>query len=53
MIDKKDSILDTSEKKEDKFTSEYIRPMMLDDFIGQTDVKNNLKVFIVSAKRRK
>ena len=53
MIDKKDSILDTSEKKEDKFTSEYIRPMMLDDFIGQTDVKNNLKVFIESAKRRK
>lgn len=53
MLDKKESLLNNKEQKEDKFGLEYIRPLLLDDFIGQTDVKNNLKVFIESAKKRK
>jgi len=54
MLDKQsNSLLNKNEQNEDKFTSEYIRPLLLDDFIGQTDVKNNLKVFIESAKKRK
>ncbi|MFR8854518.1 MAG: AAA family ATPase, partial [Oscillospiraceae bacterium] len=30
-----------------------LRPNTLDDYIGQDKVKNNLKVFIEAAKRRK
>ncbi|MDR2933878.1 MAG: Holliday junction branch migration DNA helicase RuvB [Rickettsiales bacterium] len=47
-----ESILDKSEHTEDKFGIERIRPLKLDDFIGQNDAKDNLKVFIQSAKKR-
>ena len=54
----KESILDKNEIASDKadanahLSIEKIRPLYLDDFIGQEEVKNNLKVFIESAKKR-
>ncbi len=44
-----DNILD--EKKVDEFENN-IRPSTLDDYIGQTDVKENIRVFIEAAKIR-
>ncbi len=39
--------------KKDKAKEEIkIRPQRLDDFIGQTDIKNKLRVFIEAAKNR-
>jgi Holliday junction DNA helicase RuvB len=40
------------ELEEDKINSS-IRPRKLDEFIGQTQAKENLKVFIEAAKKRK
>ena len=42
-----------SEELSDDVTLENIRPETIDDYIGQGDVKDNIKVFIESAKLRK
>ena len=50
-----DRLIDTKENIEDitkDFHDENIRPLCLDDFIGQNGIKDNLKVFIQSAKNR-
>lgn len=46
-----DRILTNEELKEDTFT-DSIRPSRLDEYIGQSEVKENLKVFIEAAKKR-
>ena len=46
-----DRIVDAEVKEEDSF-EESIRPSRLDDYIGQTEVKENLEVFIKAAKLR-
>ena len=40
------------EESTDDITFENIRPEKIDDYIGQKDVKDNIKVFIESAKLR-
>ena len=47
-----DRFIDTKEKTEDKIKNDNIRPLSLNDFIGQNIIKDNLKVFIESAKKR-
>ena len=51
MSREKNNIL-TEEKIESDDFSENIRPDMLSEYIGQTDVKENIKVFIEAAKMR-
>ena len=51
MAKKKNEIFDNEEKLEDE-TFDNIRPERLDDYIGQKDVKENIRVFIESAKLR-
>ena len=47
-----DTRLITSDKlKEDSFES-AIRPQMLDEYIGQKDIKENIRIFIEAAKIR-
>ncbi len=47
-----DRILTEEEITEDKDTEESIRPESIKEYIGQSDVKENIKVFIDSAKIR-
>ncbi len=43
----------STEATVDELKTEYsLRPELLDEYIGQTKVKNNLKVFIEAAKKR-
>lgn len=44
--------LSTAKEKEEDRLEGSIRPVMLDDFIGQQKVKDNLRVFIQAAKKR-
>ncbi|MCR5506543.1 MAG: Holliday junction branch migration DNA helicase RuvB [bacterium] len=46
-------LIDRKEIVEDISRDENIRPLCIDDFIGQSGIKENLKVFIQSAKSRK
>ncbi|MBP3615317.1 MAG: Holliday junction branch migration DNA helicase RuvB [Alphaproteobacteria bacterium] len=46
-------LIDRKEIIEDVSRDENIRPLCIDDFIGQSGIKENLKVFIQSAKSRK
>ena len=46
-------LIDRKEIIEDISRDENIRPLCIDDFIGQSGIKENLKVFIQSAKSRK
>ena len=46
-------LVDRKEIVEDISRDENIRPLSIDDFIGQKGIKENLKVFIQSAKSRK
>ena len=46
-------IIDRKEIVEDINRDESVRPLSIDDFIGQKGIKENLKVFIQSAKSRK
>lgn len=46
-----ESVFTKRELEEDKF-EESIRPDSIDEYIGQTEVKENLKVFIEAAKMR-
>lgn len=47
------SIIKNTEKQELDSANETLRPLFLNHFIGQSEVKSNLKVFIESAKKRK
>lgn len=44
-------IIDANEKKEDSFETS-IRPQSLDEYVGQTEIKENLRVFIKAALMR-
>lgn len=47
-----DRMITTEFIEEDRSVENNLRPQMLKDYIGQTKVKNNLKVFIQAAKNR-
>lgn len=47
-----DRILDEQETNEDQSFENSLRPKILDHYIGQTKVKDNLKIFMEAAKRR-
>ena len=51
MHEKNDNILDKNKTTADEFENN-IRPQKLDDYIGQTDVKENIRVFVEAAKMR-
>ena len=46
-----DRIIDSNEKEEDVF-EKSIRPQNLEEYVGQKQIKENLKVFIEAAKMR-
>jgi Holliday junction DNA helicase RuvB len=46
-------IITTELTEEDKRLESTLRPQLLDDYIGQVKVKDNLKVYIEAAKQRK
>ncbi|MGB8455019.1 MAG: Holliday junction branch migration DNA helicase RuvB [Anaerocolumna sp.] len=46
-------IITTELMDEDKKIESTLRPQLLEDYIGQTKAKENLKVYIEAAKRRK
>jgi len=46
-----DRIIDAKERKEDSFETS-IRPQSLDEYVGQTEIKENLRVFIKAALMR-
>ena len=45
-------IINTELEKEEIALENNLRPQLLDDYIGQTKAKENLKIFINAAKRR-
>lgn len=45
-------VLDTNKKNEDKITDNNLRPLSMDEYIGQKKIKENLKIFIDAAKTR-
>lgn len=47
-----EDILNCEETKEDDLLESSIRPERIDEYIGQTDVKENIKVFVEAAKMR-
>lgn len=47
-----DRMITTELIEEDMSVENNLRPQMLKDYIGQTKVKNNLKIFIQAAKNR-
>lgn len=51
MKEKEDSVLDGNKVSGDEFESN-IRPQKLDDYVGQSDVKENIRVFVEAAKMR-
>lgn len=51
-MDEENRIITTNETVEDKESEFSLRPRVLDEYIGQTKAKENLKVFIEAAKRR-
>ncbi|MBN1627210.1 MAG: AAA family ATPase, partial [Deltaproteobacteria bacterium] len=52
MTDDNDRLI-TAELQEDEIPAEKsLRPMCLDEYIGQDEVKSNLKVFIEAARAR-
>ncbi len=46
-----DNLFD-KEKQEEDFQTQNIRPSGFDDYVGQSKVKENLKVFVQAAKKR-
>ncbi len=46
-------LVDTQAKHDEKEAERSLRPRSFDEYIGQTEVKENLKVFISAAKQRK
>lgn len=51
MKEKEDNVLDGNKVSGDEFESN-IRPQKLDDYVGQSDVKENIRVFVEAAKMR-
>ncbi len=47
-----DRIVSTSERPEDHILEPSVRPQLLQDYIGQTKVKEQLEIFIMAAKKR-
>lgn len=45
-------IITTEVTEEDRYIEPNLRPQMLDEYIGQQKIKNNLKVYIDAAKAR-
>lgn len=45
-------VLDTNKKNEDKINDNNLRPLSMDEYIGQQKIKENLKIFIDAAKNR-
>ncbi len=45
-------IITTEITQEDKYIEPNLRPQMLEDYIGQEKIKNNLKVYMEAAKAR-
>ncbi len=45
-------ITNSSEQNEDLFLDNTLRPRNFDEYIGQEDIKKNLKIFIEAAKKR-
>ncbi len=50
---KEESIIKNYDLLDDKELDNTIRPETIDEYIGQTDVKENIKVFVKAAKMRK
>lgn len=48
-----DRIISGDMQNEDSFQETSIRPRVLDEYIGQTKVKENLKIYIEAARERK
>ncbi len=46
-------IVGTTHKNEDSSLDKKLRPKKLENFIGQEKIKDNLKIFVEAAKRRK
>lgn len=51
MHEKDENVLDKNKLASDEFENN-IRPQKLDDYVGQSDVKENVRVFIEAAKMR-
>lgn len=45
-------IISTEIREEDEIADNSLRPLAIEDYIGQTKVKRNLKVYIEAAKSR-
>lgn len=52
MMEHKSRIITTEIIEEDRTIENELRPQMLDDYIGQSKMKRNLKVYIKAAKMR-
>jgi Holliday junction DNA helicase RuvB len=52
MADKPNRIITTAALNEDKDNEPKLRPQSFDSYVGQTKVKENLKVYIEAAKKR-
>ena len=48
-----ESVITNYELEDDNLIDNTIRPETIDEYIGQTDVKENIKVFVEAAKMRK
>ena len=48
-MEEKENILDKNKTTQDEFENN-IRPSKLDDYVGQSDVKENIRVFVEAAK---
>ncbi|MEI6627052.1 MAG: Holliday junction branch migration DNA helicase RuvB [bacterium] len=47
-----DSIISATEKPSDISLDTTLRPQSLDEYVGQENIKNNLRIFITAAKNR-
>ena len=52
-MEKDESVIKNYNLFDDKILDNTIRPESIDEYIGQTDVKENIKVFVEAAKMRK
>ncbi|MBU1036506.1 Holliday junction branch migration DNA helicase RuvB [Patescibacteria group bacterium] len=48
----KERIISNKEKSEDKALDLTLRPAILNDFVGQQKIKENIKIFMTAAKQR-
>lgn len=51
-VNKKDPVIDPSPTKEDDILDRTLRPKSWDGFIGQKDIKKNLKIIIEASQQR-